>query len=50
MQDKYVGDVGDFGKFQLFRYLFNHPDSPFDGKKIAQIWFMLVTESALVRT
>ncbi len=40
MQDKYVGDVGDFGKFQLFRYLFNHPESPFDGKKLAQIWFM----------
>ena len=40
MQDKYVGDIGDFGKFQLFRFLFNHPDSPFDGKTLAQIWFM----------
>ena len=40
MQNKYVGDVGDFGKFQLFRFLFNHPESPFDGKSLAQIWFM----------
>ncbi len=40
MQDKYVGDVGDFGKFQLFRFLFNHADSPFDRKRLAQIWFM----------
>jgi len=22
MQDRYVANVGDFGKFQLFRYLF----------------------------
>ena len=40
MQDRYVADVGDFGKFQLFRYLFNHPQSPLDGKKLSQIWFM----------
>ncbi len=40
MQDKYVADVGDFGKFQLFRYLFNHKESPMDGKALAQIWFM----------
>jgi len=40
MQDKYVADVGDFGKFQLFRYLFNHKESPMDGKELAQIWFM----------
>ena len=40
MQDKYVADVGDFGKFQLFRYLFNHKQSPFDGKELSQIWFM----------
>ena len=40
MQDKYVGDVGDFGKFQLFRYLFNRPASPLFGKTLAQIWFM----------
>jgi len=40
MQDRYVADVGDFGKFQLFRYLFNHSQSPFDRKELAQIWFM----------
>jgi len=40
MQDRYVADVGDFGKFQLFRYLFNHEESPLDGKELAQIWFM----------
>ena len=40
MQDKYVADVGDFGKFQLFRYLFNHKQSPLDGKELSQIWFM----------
>ncbi len=40
MQDRYVADVGDFGKFQLFRYLFNHTESPLDGKALSQIWFM----------
>ena len=40
MQDRYVADVGDFGKFQLFRYLFNHRESPLNGKALAQIWFM----------
>jgi hypothetical protein len=40
MQDKYVADVGDFGKFQLFRYLFNHQESPMHGKAFAQIWYM----------
>ncbi len=40
MQDRYVADVGDFGKFQLFRYLFNHKKSPLNGKTLAQIWFM----------
>lgn len=40
MQDRYVADVGDFGKFQLFRYLFNNEESPLNGKELAQIWFM----------
>ncbi|MCF6206963.1 MAG: hypothetical protein L3J47_08765, partial [Sulfurovum sp.] len=40
MQDRYVADVGDFGKFQLFRYLFHHSQSPLDGKGLAQIWFL----------
>jgi len=40
VQDRYVADVGDFGKFQLFRYLFHHTESPLEGKALAQIWFM----------
>jgi len=40
MQNRYVADVGDFGKFQLFRYMFNHKESPLDGKALSQIWFM----------
>ncbi len=40
MQDRYVADVGDFGKFQLFRYLFNENESPMFGKELSQIWFM----------
>jgi len=40
MQDRYVADIGDFGKFQLFRYLFNHKESPLNGKALSQIWFM----------
>ncbi|MCF6205828.1 MAG: hypothetical protein L3J47_02880 [Sulfurovum sp.] len=40
MQNRYVGDVGDFGKFQLFRFLFNHHASAMYGKTLAQIWFM----------
>jgi hypothetical protein len=40
MQDRYVADVGDFGKFQLFRYLFNEKESPMYDKSLAQIWFM----------
>jgi hypothetical protein len=34
MQDRYVADIGDFGKFQLFRFLFNTKESA-----LAQIWF-----------
>lgn len=40
VQDRYVGDIGDFGKFQLFRYLFNYQKSPFKEKHLAQIWFL----------
>lgn len=40
MQDRYVADVGDFGKFQLFRYLFNYDESPMFGKVLSQIWFL----------
>ena len=40
MQDRYVADVGDFGKFQLFRYLFDHEESPMSEKTLSQIWFL----------
>ena len=40
MQDRYVADIGDFGKFQLFRYLFNEKESPMYEKELSQIWFM----------
>lgn len=40
MQDKYVGDIGDFGKFHLFRFLFDHEESPLYGKSLSQIWYM----------
>ena len=40
MQDRYVADVGDFGKFQLFRYLFEQEESPMSGKTLSQIWFL----------
>ena len=40
MQDKYVGDIGDFGKFHLFRYLFEEQESPMYRKSLSQIWYM----------
>ncbi len=35
MQDRYVADIGDFGKFQLFRFLFNDTNDT-----LALIWFL----------
>ncbi|WP_320034196.1 hypothetical protein [Halarcobacter sp.] len=40
MQDRYAADIGDFGKFQLLRYLFL--DSSF---LISQLWFMYPDET-----
>ena len=40
MQDRYAGDIGDFGKFHLLRNLFNH-----NGYKLKQIWYMYPDES-----
>ena len=31
MQDRYVGDIGDFGKYGLLRELFGHPEEPGSG-------------------
>ena len=44
MQNRYVADIGDFGKFQLFRFLFNAP-SPLSDRQLAQIWFLKEDET-----
>ena len=45
MQNRYVADIGDFGKFQLFRFLFNAP-SPLADNTLAQIWFLHENEES----
>lgn len=40
MQNRYAGDIGDFGKFHLLRYLFNHT-----GYNLKQIWYMYPDET-----
>lgn len=40
MQDRYAGDVGDFGKFNLLRHLFNT-----ENYKIGVIWYHFPDES-----
>jgi len=40
MQDRYAGDVGDFGKFALLRYLFSNANY-----KIGVIWYRFPDES-----
>lgn len=40
MQDRYAGDVGDFGKFVLLRHLFVNA-----GHKIGVIWYLFPNES-----
>jgi len=40
MQDRYAGDVGDFGKFALLRYLFSNASH-----KIGVIWYRFPDES-----
>ncbi len=40
MQNRYVADIGDFGKFQLFRYLFNGTSHT-----LSQIWFLHPNET-----
>ncbi len=50
MQNRYVADVGDFGKFQLFRYLFNHKESPLDGKALAQGLFSFYVSPQSLKT
>lgn len=40
MQHRYAADIGDFGKFHLLRFLFNHT-----GYKLKQIWYLYPNES-----
>ncbi len=40
MQDRYAGDVGDFGKFSLLKALFNHPKY-----RLGIIWYLYPNES-----
>jgi hypothetical protein len=40
LQDRYSGDIGDFGKFQLLRYLFNNTNY-----KIKQLWYLYPNEN-----
>lgn len=41
MQDKYVGDIGDFGKYGLLRALFGRPEEPGSGcgLSLAVAWY-----------
>jgi len=39
MQDRYAGDVGDFGKFSLLQYLFGE-----SGDRIGVIWYLFPDE------
>ena len=40
MQDRYAADIGDFGKFQLLRYLFNGSNY-----HLCQLWYKFPNES-----
>lgn len=40
MQDRYAGDIGDFGKFSLLRNLFKN-----EQYKIGTIWYRYPDES-----
>ncbi len=39
MQDKYVGDIGDYAKFRLLRHLFAEGGA-FETKRLSQIWYL----------
>lgn len=40
MQDRYAGDVGDFGKFSLLNYLFNE-----EAYRIGVVWYLVPDEN-----
>lgn len=43
MQDRYVGDVGDYGKFALLRYIFNN-DNGGSTLRLAIVWCLFPDE------
>ena len=48
MQDRYVGDVGDFGKYGLLRYLGGKLDGGFEyfePMRMGVIWYLYPDES-----
>jgi hypothetical protein len=44
MQDRYVGDAGDFGKYGLLRYLSGTPAST-AGLRLGMVWYLVHDES-----
>ena len=44
MQDQYVGDIGDFGKYGLLRHLFGRPEgadaAPEDALRLGVVWYL----------
>ena len=47
MQNKYVGDVGDFGKYGLLRFLcgMHHPDGPQHMLRLGVHWYLQKDEN-----
>ena len=47
MQDRYVGDIGDFGKYGLLRELFGCPEEPESGcgLRLGVAWYLSPDES-----
>lgn len=47
MQNRYVGDIGDFGKYGLLRALFGSPETPADGPplRLGVAWYLYPDEA-----
>ena len=48
MQDRYVGDVGDFGKYGLLRYLTGQREAPSTSDmpmRLGVVWYLYPDES-----
>ena len=46
MQNKYVGDIGDFGKYGLLRHLTGMTDNaaPSDALRLGVVWYLFTDE------